>query len=161
MCHFGEIAGKRTLWIDFAKTIGIWLVILGHIEIPAFMEKFIFAFYMPLFFFISGYLEKDVRTMEETIINGIKTLIIPYVLLYGLFYMYWLAIVFLWHPEIYGNKPVMETLGKPIIGMLFGIGRGMRYSAMLNVPLWFLTGLFFVKIIHRIRAATAKNRMGY
>jgi fucose 4-O-acetylase-like acetyltransferase len=161
MRQFGETVGKRILWIDFAKMIGIWLVILGHMGIPAYMEKFIFAFHMPLFFFISGYLENDGRNIKETIANGIRTLIIPYILLYGLFYIYWFVIAFLRHPEMYENQPLLETLGKPIMGMFFGIGRFTRYSIMLNVPLWFLAGLFFAKIIHRIIERITKNRVNY
>jgi fucose 4-O-acetylase-like acetyltransferase len=161
MRHFGEKIGKRILWIDFAKSIGIWLVIIGHMEIPAHMEKFIFAFHMPLFFFISGYLEKNSGNIKETILNGIKTLLIPYMLLYGLFYLYWLVIVFLRHPEIYRNQSLVETLGKPIMGMLLGIGRNTRYSRMINVPLWFLMGLFFTKTIHKIIVRVVKNRTDY
>lgn len=53
----------RLQWIDAAKGIGIFLVVLGHairpgmIAIPwcDFLFRFIYAFHMPLFFVLSGY----------------------------------------------------------------------------------------------------------
>jgi fucose 4-O-acetylase-like acetyltransferase len=43
---------RRDLSIDFIKSIGILLVVLGHINSP--FGKFIYSFHMPLFFIISG-----------------------------------------------------------------------------------------------------------
>jgi fucose 4-O-acetylase-like acetyltransferase len=151
---------SRILWIDCAKVIGIWLVILGHMDVPAYMVGFIFAFHMPLFFFISGYLEKN-RGFKETIISGIKALIVPYLLLYGLFYAYWFVVMFLRHPELYESQPLAVTLSMPIAGMLLGVGRDTQHSVMLNVQLWFLWGLFFVKIIHRVVEIISRKRMEY
>lgn len=42
----------RDTVVDVAKGIGILLVILGHLKNP--IMDFIYAFHMPLFFFISG-----------------------------------------------------------------------------------------------------------
>ncbi|AEF84854.1 putative acyltransferase [Treponema primitia ZAS-2] len=151
----------RILWIDFAKTFGIWLVVFGHTVIPETMYNFILAFHMPLFFFISGYLEKNNRNFKETIIQGIKVLIIPYILLYSLYYTYWFVAVFLRHQELYVDESIISALGKPIIGMLLGIGSNTPYSIMLIPPLWFLWGLFFVKIIHKIIFMIVKERIEY
>lgn len=152
---------ERVLWVDFAKTVGIWLIVLGQMKISSHIEKFIFAFHLPLFFFVAGYLEKNGKTLKETIINGIKALIIPYIILYGLFYIYWFFIGFLHHPELYANEPLIYAMGKPIAGMVFGIARSTQYSTMLNASLWFLVGLFFIKMIHKIIAILCKERMEY
>lgn len=46
---------KRIEWIDTAKGIGIVLVVVGHTSfVPKAMINLIFAFHMPLFFFLSG-----------------------------------------------------------------------------------------------------------
>ena len=48
---------KRIEWIDIAKSLGIFLVVIGHTGINVFMPsvaKWIYSFHMPLFYFISG-----------------------------------------------------------------------------------------------------------
>ena len=49
----------RQNWIDWSKSIGIYLVVLGHCSFfNKDIEGFIYTFHMPLFFMISGYLYK-------------------------------------------------------------------------------------------------------
>ena len=60
-CH--SAVGKRILWLDAARGIGMVLVVLGHaisdtsMDNPLFSRLFyfIYSFHMLLFFFISGY----------------------------------------------------------------------------------------------------------
>jgi fucose 4-O-acetylase-like acetyltransferase len=152
-----QTAACRILWIDFAKVIGIWLVTLGHLKINIEIITLIYSFHMPLFFFISGYLEKD-KKLIETIKGGIRNLIIPYILLYTLSFLAWVPSRILWHRELFENNPVIEILLlKPFLGMLIGVGYDTDYSTMMNVPLWFLVGLFFVKIIHSIAIKLVKT----
>lgn len=57
---------RRLQWIDNAKAMGIILVVIGHMNrglMPHFhlpiqqvMDHYIYAFHMPLFFFLSGFL---------------------------------------------------------------------------------------------------------
>jgi fucose 4-O-acetylase-like acetyltransferase len=138
---------NRLLWIDFAKTAGIWLVVFGHIKIPENFTNVVYSFHMPLFFFISGYLEKN-RTLKETVKNGLKTTVIPYVILYGLFYLWWFPVSLMRHPELFGEISFESAIIKPFLGMVFGVGYNTNFSIMIDVPLWFLIGLFFVKILH-------------
>ena len=49
---------KRENWIDWSKTILIWLMVLGHAGLGGLPREFIYAFHMPAFFIISGYLYK-------------------------------------------------------------------------------------------------------
>lgn len=73
--------GKRGVWIDYAKAIGIYLVILGHIPVTADIKWAIYGIHMPLFFIISGILrsrtDNDVKEQLKKIVNG---LVIPYVI---------------------------------------------------------------------------------
>ena len=48
--------GKRYDWIDWMKALGILLIVLGHFYSVG--EKFIYIFHVPLFFVISGFLNK-------------------------------------------------------------------------------------------------------
>lgn len=52
--------GKRIVWIDIAKGLGILLVIAGHLFLyDSKISAIIFSFHMPLFFFFAGMLEHD------------------------------------------------------------------------------------------------------
>ena len=49
---------KRIEYLDIAKGVGILLVVLGHNDfevISLFVQRLIYSFHMPLFFFLSGY----------------------------------------------------------------------------------------------------------
>jgi fucose 4-O-acetylase-like acetyltransferase len=141
---------KRILWVDYSKTIGIFLVILGHLKIDPEYSQFIYSFHMPLFFNISGFLEKN-KSLKETIIIGLKILLIPYLIMYLLSFIVWIPSRILWYKELYENESMLNGLVlKPLVGMLFGVGYDTRYSTMINIQLWFLFTLFFVKIIHSV-----------
>lgn len=45
---------NRKLWLDIAKGIAIFLMVIGHTSIPNVVSDFIYAFHMPLFFISSG-----------------------------------------------------------------------------------------------------------
>jgi fucose 4-O-acetylase-like acetyltransferase len=47
---------ERISWIDWAKTILIFLMVSAHCNIHPYPQQFIHAFHMPAFFLISGYL---------------------------------------------------------------------------------------------------------
>jgi fucose 4-O-acetylase-like acetyltransferase len=115
---------------------------------------------MSLFFFISGYLEKN-RKIKETLQIGLKTIIIPYLLLYCLDYFWWFSVSLLRHPEIFGEISLDNALIKPFLGMIFGVGYNTEFSMMVDVPLWFLPGLFFTKIIHSVLQLIFKNNTLY
>jgi fucose 4-O-acetylase-like acetyltransferase len=110
---------------------------------------------MPLFFFLSGYLEKD-RNIKDCFINSLKTLFIPYALLYLIDYLWWFPVSLLRHPEIFGEVSIDNALIKPILGMIFGVGYDTSFSIMVDVPLWFMIGLFFVKFINSVLQSTGK-----
>lgn len=65
---------KREAWIDWSKTILIFLMVLGHNNLPGCERTWIYGFHMPAFFIISGYLFKP-RPWKRTI----KGLFIPIV----------------------------------------------------------------------------------
>jgi len=46
---------SRIVWVDCAKAIGMFFIVLGH-TFPTRLNPFIYSFSVPLFFYISGYL---------------------------------------------------------------------------------------------------------
>lgn len=77
----GEAAGRaHEAWPDIAKGIGILLVVYGHVARgiekaglpidPVFfktVDVLIYAFHMPLFFFVSGYLRIPLMADSDSI----------------------------------------------------------------------------------------------
>lgn len=44
--------GDRISWIDVARGIGIFLIVFGHTSGGGFLTQVLYAFHVPLFFFI-------------------------------------------------------------------------------------------------------------
>ncbi len=85
---------KHLDWVDYAKGIGIILVVFGHVargvvnaditinhEMMLLLDQLIYSFHMPLFFFLSGLFFIGSLKKRETsglIVNKLHTLIYPY-----------------------------------------------------------------------------------
>ena len=59
-------SANRYEYIDITKGIGILLVVWAHILLVGWTHRFIYAFHMPLFFFMSGYLFNSVKSVSYT-----------------------------------------------------------------------------------------------
>ncbi|RMW41841.1 acetyltransferase [Lactiplantibacillus pentosus] len=71
---------KRIEWIDIAKGIAILAVVVGHTLGPyngQFFGSLIFAFHMPIFFILSGYLYHPRPPIQECR-RGVVNLLLPY-----------------------------------------------------------------------------------
>ena len=71
---------KRIIWIDWAKSLCMFLVVLGHCHIQPsqnFITQIIYSFHIPLFFFISGLLCSK-SFSKSSVLKDIKYIIIPY-----------------------------------------------------------------------------------
>lgn len=138
----------RINWIDWAKTIGIYLVVTGHAHHDnADVVPMIFMIHMPLFFVISGYLFKTECTLRNLTIRNIRGLIIPYILYNIIVFSYWIVVggikyalgqPFDWDSCVI--VPAMNTLLGHSLGSFDG-------------PTWFLLALVWCKyfgwLIHR------------
>lgn len=101
----------RIAWIDTAKLIGIYLVILGHIPLNPEAEMlnwFIYVYHMPLFFLLSGAVTSR-RSITETCVRSVRQLIVPYVLFYAVSWLWWFAVSFLRHPELFERSAVVAV----------------------------------------------------
>ena len=125
---------ERNCLIDVMRGIGIILVLLGHRSLPNIMVKMIYAFHMPLFFFISGYLYRKCE-FGKFVSNKIKKLIIPYII-------FWLisAIIgfFAYKSGIIDNFDFDKLVEQFVYYTPNGFWNG---------PLWFLPCLFVVEIL--------------
>ncbi len=132
---------KRNLQLDVLKGIGILLVIIGHISSNGILNRWIYSFHMPLFFFISGvvyYLSNqvDVKTFFKKKFRG---LIVPYLIFAIITFIYWGAI------ERYLRDSREISVGNQFLEIF--ISQGGDESHEYNVVLWFLPCLFMMEII--------------
>lgn len=129
----------RVSWIDICRGIAIILVLYGHLFNSDKQRYLIYAFHMPLFFFISGLVFKSTGTkpMWEVTKKYIKQLLIPYYLFAILTYIFTFA-----------SQTAGDVSLKGIGYQLFGIVYGNGNNGMLgyNVVLWFLPCLFITKL---------------
>ncbi|MEO0289433.1 MAG: acyltransferase family protein [candidate division WOR-3 bacterium] len=133
---------RRENFIDIAKSIGIFLVVLGHTEIDQNLKTFIYSFHMPLFFIISGFLLKIESNFKEFFLKRFKRLILPYFIFSFLTYLFWIFVT-----GRHGIGLVSE-IGylKPVIGTLIGLSH--NDYLVHNISLWFLYVLFLTELIY-------------
>ena len=141
-------------WIDTAKLVGIYLVILGHLPLAdangeqSFLIRLIYSFHMPLFFFLSGLVEQP-RPPKETLALSAKNLLVPYTCFYIVTYPWWLVVSFPRHPELF-RRSVTDGFIRPMLGLLNACGFDTAYTTMTNVPLWFLIALFWCRLFSAV-----------
>ena len=86
---------ERNAWVDYAKAIGIILVVYGHVARGVFnaglpmdesnyilVDSIIYSFHMPLFFFLSGLFFYDSlvkRGKTGLIVNKVDTVVYPFI----------------------------------------------------------------------------------
>lgn len=135
---------ERNVWVDYAKAIGIILVVYGHVARGVFnaglpmdegsyrlVDSIIYSFHMPLFFFLSGLFFYDSlmkRGRTGLLVNKIDTIVYPFIvwsLLQGL-----LEVVL----SNYTNGQVTLT---EVLSLLW----------MPRAQFWFLYALFFIFVV--------------
>ncbi len=90
--------GKRIVWLDIAKLVAIYFVVLGHAlqylhtgtdPHYNYMWLFVYSFHMPLFMLISGYFSYSILRKDFLTLLKIKSfqLIIPCILWGGIWYV--------------------------------------------------------------------------
>lgn len=134
---------ERLFFLDSARGLGMLLVILGHIlETDGPIPVLIYSFHIPLFFLISGillaYMQAEERSIRQTVLQGLKRLLIPYLFFELLFLLF------------YGIRNRFDFGGQNIFG-------GLVLNP-LNVPLWFLPTLFLAELTVILLVKADKKR---
>lgn len=132
-------------YINIAKALGIILVVIGHSISP--INKLIYLFHMPLFFFISGYLYNDSYSLKpiNLIEKRLKTLYLPYVK-YGLIFLALHNVLFKVH--IY-DETINKIKPYSVKDILIHIHNTLAFhgSELMLGAFWFLPALFIVNVL--------------
>ncbi|WP_312323435.1 acyltransferase family protein [Soonwooa sp.] len=126
-------------WIDAAKLLSIFLVVLFHTEIHFgdFLNRTLSMIRMPMFFFLSGLLfsfKKNI-SFKNFASRRAKQLLIPYFWFFIIFYIYWLVI---------GKTEDSSdaVFYKPIIE--YALGKPMSF----NIVMWFIPCLYIIQCLY-------------
>lgn len=128
---------KRIGWIDVAKGIAMFLVVLGHNPLPAVAIKVIYCLNVPVFFLMSGYTFRTEKyaSLWQLLRVLARKIILPYLLMNVVAF-----VVFYWTRDM---VPDMAGAKQLFWGIVYGVGdnRSLRF----NTPLWFLPCIFVVQ----------------
>lgn len=130
-------SGERLDWIDVARGIGIVAVVVGHVWTRGDVRDFVYAFHMPLFFLLSGYLMQP-RPALPFARRQVAT--------QGLSYGAWLALLVAVDfavEGIKGQRPIFHDWPGDLGRIAFG-GSDLRGPFTV---FWFVPCLVFARII--------------
>jgi fucose 4-O-acetylase-like acetyltransferase len=134
---------SRVEWVDAAKGVGILLVIAGHDWWkPGLVHHMIYAFHMPLFFLLSGYMVKPQPT-GPLILRQVQTLLVPYAAFSLLLIATDMTV-----EGIRGARPIFSSVGEGVWAILF---RTETLRGPFTI-LWFIPCLFFARIAWNVVA---------
>lgn len=139
---------NRIVWLDTAKAIGIFLIVLGHTPLPSYLTKVLFAFHVPLFFFLSGVTFPTKQKIKEKNISIAKyakknfmAICVPYFSICAFTYLFWVFV-----GRNYGADALLHISPlHPLIGIFYSVG--VDNYLVFNMPMWFLTCLFCAKMM--------------
>lgn len=140
--------GKRIISIDFARGIGILLVLLGHTEGNPYVW-FIYGFHAPLFYIISGMLFRD-HSMSEFIKKLLRKYMVPY-------YLNGFANSILRIPYMLVGNYTLSGIRNRLVSYWLGIIKGVWQEMPNCMPLWFLPALAAALLLFKL-TLYIKNR---
>ena len=132
---------QRFDYLDIAKGLGILAVVWAHIMLVGWSHKVIYAFHMPLFFFISGMLfrREKYNGFVSFAGNRAKRLLFPYLIYSILTWGIWAAFRLLRHDPV-------DSFWAPLIQTFIAQGSGA--FMVHNSALWFIPCLFVVEMLY-------------
>lgn len=132
---------KRIEYIDIAKGLGMMTIIWGHIMYAGISNAIVYAFHIPLYFFLSGLVFSRERyaSFGEFVTKRVKGLLFPYLVFSFLTWVLWAAFAYVSHAQVDSYwMPFLQTF----------IAQGSDGYLIHNVPLWFVTCLFVVEVVY-------------
>ncbi|MFS2225546.1 acyltransferase family protein [Pantoea sp. B65] len=137
----------RESWVDYAKGIGIFLVVFGHVnrglyssgiyiseKIYKIIDSVIYSFHMPLFFFLAGLFfvqSIDRRGKKDFLISKVDTVMYPYVL--------WSLI-----------QGGIEVLLSHYTNSKTEVGEVLSFLTQPRAQFWFLYALFMIFFVSSV-----------
>lgn len=136
----GNTSGNcgRLLWLDIAKGVAIFAVVLGHTySFGNPIHAFTYSFHIPLFFLLAGVTFK-IKPFKTVLSGSAKRLLLPYVLL-----CLYSGVVL-----VVSGGPTLDALKLFTLTALFAAGGTVESLGVPGVGLaWFLMALFVARLV--------------
>ena len=138
---------NRIVWVDWIKVIGIYIIVLGHFPLEnSWLKPFIFAFHVPVFFIISGYLYNASTTISKSWKTNIRALLIPYLCISFIIILYNFS-----RFSLHGFHDFQDNitfLYKQILAIFIGLNNN-SWNTLEGVggPIWYIYVLFFIRLL--------------
>lgn len=147
-------AQKRIGWLDAAKGLSIFLVVLAHAmepgEAPPYAYRWIAVGTAQAFFFLSGLFFKPEKypVLGAAVMKRARMILWPYLTFSAITYTFWLLV-----QRRFGRFGMAVPWDKPLVGIISGtavpIGGGVPGNYMQhNGALWFLPCLFVATVMY-------------
>ncbi|MCX4328753.1 MAG: acyltransferase [Lachnospiraceae bacterium] len=138
---------RRIQYIDIAKGIAMICIVLGHLGNPQ-INRVVFTFHVPVFFFITGYFINTSLSVKDFIKNKTRTLLCPYIFTC-------LAIIILATLEyqvFMGSTAAKQAFWEWIYAAIYGAGDSYSQPFYIKAigALWFLWATFWGSILMRV-----------
>lgn len=143
-------ANKRLDYNDLAKSLGMLTIIWGHVRLGDWSNAFVYAWHIPLFFFLSGMVFNKSKYSDFTsfFVKKVKSLLIPYAVFSILTWIVWAIFSFITHAPVDSYwMPLAQTV----------IAQGSGGFLVHNVPLWFVSCLFVMEMMYYFLADMKKG----
>lgn len=152
---------KQIEWINILRGFAIFLIVFGHSigysKGLTNLSRYLSSFYVPLFFFISGYLFQEDR--EEKLIpfmkRKAKRILIPYFAFALLSLIPYYLFAGNIQTSLGNSETVSNNIATSLLTVLYGSGHGD--VLVQNSPLWFLPCYFLVVIIAKMSYEKTRN----
>jgi acyltransferase len=130
----------RLAWLDNARGIGICLVVLGHALNGGFVHDVIFAFHMPLFFFLSGLTAPAVAglPLRRHAVRLARSLLVPFAFFGAVTLTYNAGARWIERSQAPGWDDLLRSAG--------AIAYGISEWIPANGTLWFFPCLFLTAV---------------
>ena len=138
---------SRLEFIDIARGIAIISIILGHMGSWQ-INRIVFTYHVPLFFFVSGYFIDTRRNAKEFVIHKIKTLLIPYTVTCIVI----IAINMFFNYYIQGAEKAIEAIKYWSYASVYGAGDSYQEPFQIAAigAIWFLWATLWGSLFLRI-----------
>lgn len=131
----------RIDYFDVYRGIGILCMIICHVYIGFTFDKFVHAFHMPMFFFVSGYFF-SIKKTNKFLKNKVLSLIVPYI--------FWGSFNLLIYGILNGT-----FYKEAFIHLIWNNTDGLMDVGAV----WFLTALFWASIWYCFLQKSVKNKL--
>lgn len=134
----------REQYLDISKGIAMTLIVIAHsgLGFPFGLDQYFTAFYIPIFFIISGYLSHNINNIQVNIKSRSQRILKPY-------FLYSVLLFFVLLPLNIIKRTLSVSFYKTtILGILYSrycIGYPINQEAnpcimtICNAPMWYLT----------------------